>query len=149
YLTKSLGRPGSLWAFASLQSIRSNKMNLFHFNDTMKMLGINASLSWSRLWQGNLSTNVKYRFSRLRNQVSPFFANRVNISGNAGMTGNLQDPLAWGPPTLVFSSGIASLTDAQSASNRNRTDTLSGMVSRSTGRHGIVAGGDVQRIELN
>ena len=58
-------------------------------------------------------------------QVTPEFENKQNISGEAGITGNDQTPANWGPPALSFSSGIAALSDAQSAFNRNRTDGFS------------------------
>ena len=32
-----------------------------------------------------------------------------NVSGDAGITGNNQEPVNWGPPSLSFSSGIAGL----------------------------------------
>ena len=51
-------------------------------------------------------------YSRYSARTTPYFANRENISGEAGITGNNQDPLNWGPPSLSFSSGIAGLSDA-------------------------------------
>ena len=61
-----------------------------------------------------------YQFSRLRTQVTTNFENRINISGEAGITGNNQDPANWGPPTLIFSSGIASLSDAKAPTTATR-----------------------------
>ena len=31
--------------------------------------------------------------------ATPYFANRINISGDAGIAGNNQDPINWGAPT--------------------------------------------------
>ncbi len=54
--------------------------------------------------------------------MRPNFENRENVSGDAGITGNDQDPADWGPPALGFSSGIAGLSDVNSSFDRNRTD---------------------------
>ena len=56
-----------------------------------------------------------------RRTSTPYFANRTNVSGDAGIAGNNQDPVNWGPPALTFSSGVAGLADGQYASNRNLT----------------------------
>lgn len=90
-----------------------------------------------------------YHFTRLRTQVQPEFANRENISGNAGIFGNDQDPTNWGPPALAFSSGIAMLSDADSEFNRNRTDALSVQATSTQGRHTVTFGGDFRRQEFN
>ena len=58
-------------------------------------------------------------------RATPFWENRDNVSGEAGIAGNNQDPANWGPPSLAFSSGIAGLSDAQSSFNRNQTDAWS------------------------
>jgi outer membrane receptor protein involved in Fe transport len=79
----------------------------------------------------------------------PNFANRTNISGEAGITGNNQDPTNWGPPTLIFSSGIASLSDAESSFNRNQTDAVSSSAIWNHGRHNVTLGGDFRRQEFN
>ena len=44
---------------------------------------------------------------------TPYLRQPRNVSGEAGITGNNQEPQNWGPPQPDFSSGIASLTDAQ------------------------------------
>ncbi|MEI9812378.1 MAG: hypothetical protein WDO18_06755 [Acidobacteriota bacterium] len=36
-------------------------------------------------------------FGRSTNKNIPFFSKRANISGLAGITGNNQDPINWGP----------------------------------------------------
>ena len=79
----------------------------------------------------------------------PYFENRQNISGEAGITGNNQDPTNWGPPALAFSSGIAQLMDQQSAFNRNRTDAFSESIAIYRGRHNITIGGDLRKQQYN
>jgi hypothetical protein len=81
--------------------------------------------------------------------VTPYFQDRQNIEGDAGISGVDTAAVDWGPPTLVFSSGIATLTDAQSEFNRNRTDSVSPTVRYYRGRHNITAGIDFRRQEYN
>jgi hypothetical protein len=39
-------------------------------------------------------------FSRLSTHNTPYFANGANVSAEAGITGNNQEPVNWGPPAL-------------------------------------------------
>jgi hypothetical protein len=148
-LDKSITRRDQLYGVFAFQSIRADASNLFGFRDTTNTLGINAGINWNHRLSHSLFVNTGYRFSRLRTQVVPFFANRANISGDAGITGNNQDATNWGPTTLVFSSSIASLTDAQSSFNRNRTDAISPSVQWSRRNHNFTFGGDFRRQEFN
>ena len=119
------------------------------FVDTTDTLGINLNVNWAHRFSHELFLTTGYKFSRLRTQVTPNFANRTNISGEAGITGNNQDPANWGPPTLIFSSGIASLTDANSADNRNETNGVSSSLLWNHGHHNVTLGGDFRRQEFN
>ena len=93
--------------------------------------------------------NLGYQFSRLRTRNTPYLENRENVSGQAGIIGNNQDPMNWGPPTLSFSSGIAGLSDGQSAFDRNETNALSGSMLWNRDQHNITFGGDFRRQEFN
>jgi hypothetical protein len=89
------------------------------------VLGINTGFNWSHRFNQRLFLNLGYRFNRLSTRITPYFENRENVSGEAGITGNNQDPMNWGPPSLTFSGGFAGLSDAQSSFDRNRTDAWS------------------------
>ena len=80
---------------------------------------------------------------------TPFFANRLNVSGEAGIGGNNQDPQNWGPPSLNFNSGFAALNDAQESFTRNQTSAASYSMMWLKRPHNITIGGDVRRIQLN
>ena len=67
----------------------------------------------------------------------------------AGISGNNQDPINWGPPALNFSSGIAALNDGQSSFNRARTDGFSGSAAIYRGRHDPTIGGDFRKQQFN
>ena len=90
-----------------------------------------------------------YHFSRLRTLVRPEFANKQNISGAAGISGNDQDSGELGTSGASFSSGIAALSDAQSTFNRNRTDGYSASIGMYRGHHNITIGGDLRKQQFN
>jgi hypothetical protein len=148
-LEKTLGRRDELYGSFNFQSVRASSENLFGFVDTTDTLGINTTINWSHRFNQHLFFYGGYRFSRLRTQIVPYFASRQNISGEAGITGNNQDPTNWGPPVLTFSSGIAELTDQQSSFNRNRTDAFPESISIYRGRHNITIGGELRKQQYN
>jgi trimeric autotransporter adhesin len=146
---KTLGRRDQLYGTFNLLDARADAVNLFQFVDTTNTLGLNANINWSHRFNQHLFVYGSYHFSRLRTQVSPEFENRVDIEGEAGITGVSQAPTDWGPPAISFSSGIAALSDAQSSNNRNRTDGFSASAGVYRGRHNITVGGDVRWQQYN
>ena len=148
-LDKTLGRKDELYGSFNFQSTRAGNSSLFGFTDTTDTLGINANINWAHRFSQHLFVYASYRFSRLRTNIVPYFENRQNVSGIAGILGNNQDPTNWGPPTLNFSSGIAALTDGQSSFNRARTDGFSGSTALYRGRHNITIGGDFRKQQFN
>ena len=152
-LDKAVTHKDNVSGLFAFQSTRLNNTSIFGFVDTTDILGLNSNVSWNHRFNHSLFTTLGFQFSRLRTEVTPFFENRKNVSGAAGITsggiGNDQDAINWGPPTLNFSSGITSLTDGNSAFSRNRTDDLSYSTSYYRGHHNITAGGDFRRQEFN
>ena len=55
---------------------------------------------------------IRYQFLRQTNVHAALRRSRKRL-GRAGIDGNNQDPVNWGPPALVFSSGIAGLATGQ------------------------------------
>jgi hypothetical protein len=133
----------------AFQSARTRSPNLFGFVDTTDVLGINTSINWSHHLSPWLFLNLGYRFSRLATRTTPYWEDRENVSGEAGISGNNQDPANWGPPSLTFSSGLAGLSDAQSSFDRNQTDAWSYSVLWSRDRHNFRFGGDFRRQQFN
>ena len=148
-LQKTLGRRDQLYGGFNFQSTRASAENLFGFVDTTDTLGINTNINWSHRFSQHLFFYGGYRFSRLRTHIVPYFENRQNISGEAGITGNDQDPTNWGPPALTFSSAIYPLMDQQSSFNRNRTDAFPESIAIYRGRHNITIGGDLRKQQYN
>jgi len=148
-MDKSVSHKDQVYGQFAFQSIRANTTNLFGFVDTTDTLGLDSKINWEHRLSHEVYLNTSYEFSRLRTLVTPYFANRTNVSLDAGVTGNDQDPAYWGPPTLTFSSGISSLNDGNSSFDRNRTDAVAGSASYYRGRHNVTVGGDFRRQEFN
>src|ERR1700680_870510 len=124
-LNKTVNRKNQLSGVFALQSARSDNPNLFRFLDTSSTLGINANVNWRHTFTPRFFTNLGYRFARQAVRITPFFENRLNVSGLAGIAGNNQEPVNWGPPTLNFFNGITDLTDPWPCLHRNQTGALS------------------------
>src|SRR5215469_13715900 len=148
-LDKTVGHRDSLYGGFNFQSTRMNSESLFNFVDTTDTLGLNANVNWQHRFERQLFATLGYQFSRLRTEVVPHFAYVTNVSGDAGITGNDQDPREWGPPSLAFSSGISGVSDGISQFNRNRTDQILVRLTTTRGRHTIQAGGDVRWQQYN
>ncbi len=148
-MDKSVSRKDDVYGRFSFTSTRTSNANLFGFTDKTDMLGLSTSLNESHRFSQRLFVNGGYKFSRLSNRVTPFFSNRANISGDAGVMGNDQTPTYWGPPTLVFSGGVTSLADAQALFNRARTDAFSLSAMMYRGRHNVTVGGDLREQQFN
>lgn len=148
-LDKQFGRKNQLYGNFAFQSNRSSATDLFHFTDRTRSLGLNLSANWSHRFSSQLSLDLSYHFSRFSTRSTPWWQDRANISGDAGITGNNQDPVNWGPPALNFSNGITTLSDAQSSFNRNQTNLFSAAMLITRGTHNITYGGDFRRQEFN
>ncbi|MGA8530787.1 MAG: carboxypeptidase-like regulatory domain-containing protein [Acidobacteriaceae bacterium] len=148
-LEKDLGRRDQVYGGFAFQSSRADAANVFDLVDTTDTLGLDAHVNWSHQYNHGIFAVLGYEFSRQRTLIRPQFENRENIAGNAGITGNDQNPQEWGPPYLNFSSGIAALDDANSEFNRNRTDAISLKLDMTHRRHTLTFGGDFRKQEFN
>ena len=147
--SKTIGRSNQISdTFGSLSSRISNA-NLLNFVDKNHGLGLSNNLNWSHTFNARMRMNLGYQFSRQSTQLSSFWQNRANISGLAGINGNNQDPMYWGPPTLNFSSGLTAMSDGQSSSIRNETNGVSFIGRWTHSPHNVAAGFDFKRREFN
>src|SRR6185436_13402308 len=105
--------------------------------------------NWSHRMSQFWTVRLRYQYTRLTTTVTPYFANRTNVSGDAGILGNNQDPINWGPPRLIFSSAVPGLASAQNAANENQTHGWGAESLWKRGRHNITFGGDVRRQQWN
>ena len=148
-LSQNIDRKNQIFGNLAFQSTRQDNPNVFGFLDTTDTLGLTASASWfHRFGQGFFGT-FGYQFSRYSTDLTPYFENRQNLSGAAGIAGNDQNPLDFGPPGLVFSSGIQSLSDSEQAINHNETNAVSATFFWNRARHNFQFGGDFKKQQFN
>ena len=137
-----MNQRNQVFGTGSYQRTSTDTTSLFGFNDRSRL-----PLMWRSTGSPCLAVRVfrtRYQFTRQSNTTTPFFANRTNVSGDAGITGNNQDPVNWGPPRLSFTT-MAGLSDAVPLSNDTMTHAagLEGYLFR--GRHNFTVGGDIRR----
>ena len=148
-LNQYINTKNQLYGGFGFLRLRTAGPNLFGFLDATNELGLNSNINWSHRMSQRMFLNLGYQFTRMATQSTPFWENRANVSGEAGITGNNQDPTNWGPPSLAFSSGLATLSDAQSSHNRNQTHAWSSSLLWTHNRHNITFVGDFRRQEFN
>ncbi|PWU00153.1 MAG: TonB-dependent receptor [Terriglobia bacterium] len=148
-MNKTIGRKNQLSGGFAFQSTRSDNPNLFGFLDTGSTLGMNATINWRHSFTQRFYGTLGVQYSRLAARLRPYFANRENISAEAGIVGNNQEPLNWGPPALTFADGISPLSDANPSLNRDQTWGLSYGILWNRGRHNLSLGSDFRRQQFN
>jgi trimeric autotransporter adhesin len=138
-LTSRINMSGSF----NFQLSTTDSTNLFGFTDKSRQSQFNAQLTMTRRVSNRLQFSVRYQGTRASSRLTPFFADRTNISGDAGITGNSQDPSNWGPPTLLFPD-IADLRDGdyQRTVKTTHTGSIEALLRR--GRHNLRIGGDLK-----
>ena len=104
-------------------------------------------MNWSFRISQFLNMRTRYQYTRSKNTSLPYFAGRTNVSAEAGIVGNNQDPLNWGPPSLRFASDIAGLSDGRySRATHRRTHVVGSEIQSFRGRHTMTIGGEYRRI---
>lgn len=136
-------------ASVAYQRTATDTTTLFGFDDASQMSALDGAVVWLRRITQQFGVRLRYEFIGQTTSVTPYFADRTNVSGEAGINGNNQEPANWGPPSLVFSNGIEPLADAspQLARSRANIGAAEGYVNR--GRHNLTFGGEVRRNRLD
>ena len=148
-LSESFDTRNQLFGTLDVQNEHSDAPSLFNFLDLTRTVGINTAINYTTRMSQHFSATFRYQFSRLATQNTPYFANRLNVSAIAGINGNDQAAVNWGPPSLIFSGGTSSLSDSEYLFNRNETNTVSCSSFWSRDRHNITFGGDLRRQQMN
>jgi hypothetical protein len=144
-LQQTVGTRDQVSATGAYQQTTGDTTTLFGFEDQTLMSAFDGQVSLFHRIGLTTSFRVNYQYTRVTNETTPYFANRVNVSGEAGIIGNNQDPANWGPPTLTFSSGVERLADASAAFTRSQTHGGSAEMYVNRGRHGFTFGGEIRR----
>jgi trimeric autotransporter adhesin len=123
--------------------------NLFDFLDHTNTLGQQSNVNLSHRIGTRMFLNLGIQYSRQSIVATPYFANRVNVSGMAGITGNDQSAINYGPPNLGFAQGLTGLSDANYSATHNQTTGASASLSWSHSPHNFQFGADVRRQQFN
>jgi trimeric autotransporter adhesin len=139
---------GQMSGSFSYQSKRADNPNIFAFLDREKTSSFNLAANYSRRLGQRNSMRFGYQFTRSTTRTMPFFANRLNVSGVAGISGNNQNPDNWGPPALSFSN-FAQLTDGRASFDRDQTHSVSASIQMNHKEHSLSLGFELRRQQLN
>jgi hypothetical protein len=120
----------------------------FGFTDTTGTTAFNANASWRHTFSQRLNMVATVTASRYVYQLDPYFEDRENVSADAGITGNYQNPQYWGPPLLNFNS-INSLSDGNPSRVANQTLAASSVVQWTHRPHNFQFGADIRRQQFN
>lgn len=150
-LSQAVGLQSQLSTTFAYLGSATDTSTLFGFEDATDGADVDATVRWSHRVPHLLWLRLDYRFARAASMVTPHFANATNVSGAAGIVGNNQDPVNWGPPTLRFSRGLAMLTDVRYARNREATHAWStevGLAGRGSHEIKLGAGASVHGVDI-
>jgi outer membrane receptor protein involved in Fe transport len=148
-LTQPVNTRNHLFGTLAYQRTGTDTTSLFGFEDRREVSAIDAAANWSHRISQFLSIRTRYQLTRTTTNVTPYFAGRTNVSGDAGITGNNQEPDNWGPPNLNFAGGIAGMSDIQRSTSRNQNNSISGSLFWSRAAHNFTFGGDFRRLQFN
>jgi hypothetical protein len=133
----------------SWQSVRTDTPDLFSFLDTGSVQSLSTGATYRRSYSPRAFTSFGFQYSRQTTRATPYYAGRQNVSAEAGIAGNNQDSLNWGPPALMFSSGLSPLATSQASLNRNQTSSVQVDSFLSRARHYLLFGGSHRRQQFN
>jgi len=148
-LAKNINRKNSIYGIFAFQSTRSDNTSLLDFIDKTNSLGLVANVNWRHSFTNRLFSTFGFQYNRFGTTLTPNFANKENVSGEAEITGNNQQPQNWGPPNLSFSNGLNSLSDANQSVTKSQTAGISANNFWIHGRHNFQFGGDFKKQQVN
>jgi hypothetical protein len=143
-VTQVVNQRNQIFGTGSYARSTVNSTSLFRFVDQTQSANTDVAVNWNRRVSQFMQMRTRYQFTKQSTTVTPFFANRINVSGEAGITGNNQEPINWGPPSLSFSS-VAGLSDGLPQQSDVMTHAGGAEIFLFRGRHNFTIGGDVRR----
>lgn len=147
-LNRTLSSKDRLAFTMNLQRRSSETIQLYGYNDPSAGSGMNYDLTWNHTFSARMITNLHARYNLNRNETTPYFAYGTNISALAGITGNSQDPVNYGPPNLSFTN-YGSLSDANYTLRRIQSWTFGNGWTFVRGQHSITTGFEFVRLGWN
>lgn len=146
---RQIGRKDNVTGTFQWSSTRNDSPNIFNFLSNQRNVNRGVTLNWRHTFNSRFYVSTNYQFQRGTARFIPFWSNRENISGLAGVTGNNQESVNWGAPNLQFTNGITALNDQQYSSSANQTSALNVEAFKALSRHNLTFGGDFRRIQNN
>ena len=148
-LAYSLNNRNQLQGTLGYQRTRGTSTGLFGFQDSSEGWGFDANVNWSLRISQFLNLRSRYQYTRSKNTSLPYFANRTNVSAEAGISGNDQDPLNWGPPGLRFATDLAGLNDGRYSEGRTGVHVVASDLQSFRGRHTLTFTGEFRHLSNN
>jgi hypothetical protein len=145
----ALNNRNQLQGTLGYQRTRGTSRTLLGFEDSSEGWGLDANVNWSLRISQFLNLRTRYQYTRSKNTSLPYFANRTNVSADAGITGNDQDPLNWGPPGLQFASDLAGLNDGRYSEGRTGVHVVASDLQSFRGRHTLTFQGEFRHVSNN
>ncbi len=129
----------------------NSSFNPFGFIDSTAGTGVNTFVNYRHVFSPRLNMNGTVSYNRGNNFSYPYFSNLTNVSGLAGITGNNQEPINWGPPGIIFNggSGIQGLSDINASNTRQQQIALTGQGLWVRRPHNISFQADFRHIQAN
>src|SRR5262249_35406420 len=100
-------------------STRSESPSVFQFVDANRNKFMNGNVNWTYRKTPRFTATFSYGYNQNISRSLPYFANKINVSKDAGITGNNQDAPYWGPPNLNFTN-YAGLNEGRYFSTRTQ-----------------------------
>jgi hypothetical protein len=143
-VTQVVNQRNQIFGTGSYARNTIDQTTLFGFTDQTQSANTDVTVNWNRRVSQFLQMRTRYQFTKQSTTTTPYFANRINVSGDAGISGNNQEPINWGPPSLSFSS-VAGLSDGLPRQSDSITHAGGADLFLFRGRHNFTIGGDVRR----
>jgi hypothetical protein len=147
-VTQNVNQRNQILGTGAYQRSTTDSTTLFGFNDVTQSQAADVTVNWSHRISQFMQMRTRYQFTQQSSTVIPHFANLTNVSGNAGITGNNQEPINWGPPSLRFSS-VAGLSDQLPRESDIFTHLGGVELYLFRGRHNVTLGGDIRRHQID
>jgi hypothetical protein len=147
-INKPINNKNRLNTLFAVQTTETDNTNVIGWVDTTKITGYHGTVTFNHNFTRTLFGQFKLDYTRYSVRTTPFFANKTNVSGDAGITGNDQTPSNWGPPSLSFSNFFG-LSDGNENFIRNQTPWAGGQITYIRRPHQFQFGGDAKLQDLS
>ncbi|MEZ5352941.1 MAG: TonB-dependent receptor [Bryobacteraceae bacterium] len=107
----------------NLQRRYSETLQAYQFRDTSSGSGSSLDLGWTRNLRPSMVNNLRFRYSRNRSEMLPYFANGADVAGQLGIQGTSRDPVNFGPPNLTFTN-FGALRDASPSQRLDQSASI-------------------------